>query len=171
MIRRCTDSDVPAIEAIINEAAQAYRGVIPADCWHEPYMSSADLNTEIAAGVGFWGWDEQGALMGIMGIQRVQEATLVRHAYVSTGYQGRGIGTELLKALIAQAQPPLMVGTWAAAEWAIRFYQQHGFRLVAPGEKDRLLDTYWKIPGRQRDTSVVLLYDANAGSARVHGQE
>lgn len=158
MIRRCTASDLPVIETIINEAAQAYRGVIPGDCWHEPYMSSAELSTEIAAGVGFWGWDDQGALVGVMGIQKVREATLVRHAYVSPAYQGRGIGAALLKALIAHAFPPLLVGTWAAAEWAIRFYQHHGFHLVAREEKDSLLDTYWNIPQRQRETSVVLLY-------------
>ena len=157
MIRRSTDDDFAAIEAIINDAAEAYRGVIPADCWHEPYMSRSNLMAEIAAGVNFWGWDEAGELAGVMGIQKVRDATLIRHAYVSTPHQGRGIGGALLTALRGQATGPLLVGTWAAAEWAIRFYERHGFRLVSTEEKNRLLDTYWSIPVRQRETSVVLV--------------
>lgn len=157
MIRRCVDADLPAIETIVNEAAQAYRGVIPADCWHEPYMTASALNAEIDAGVDFWGWDESGALAGIMGIQHVRDVTLIRHAYVRTAYQGRGIGGALLTWLADQAKGPLLVGTWAAAEWAIRFYERHGFRLVSAGEKDRLLGTYWSISVRQKETSVVLV--------------
>lgn len=160
MIRRCTAADVPAIEAIINEAAQAYRGVIPGDCWHEPYMPREDLLAEIEAGVKFWGWEDSGALVGVMGIQKVRDATLIRHAYVRTGQQGRGIGGALLDSLIARASGKLLVGTWAAAEWAIRLYQRHGFRLVGTEEKDRLLSTYWKISPRQKETSVVLAYSA-----------
>jgi GNAT superfamily N-acetyltransferase len=157
MIRPCTETDVAAIDEIVNEAAHAYRGVIPDDCWHEPYMTRSHLLAEIAAGVGFWGWDESGVLAGIMGIQQVRDATLIRHAYVRTGLQGRGIGAALLEALVERAAGPLLVGTWAAAVWAIRFYERHGFRLVSPEEKDRLLDTYWSIPGRQREASVVLV--------------
>jgi GNAT superfamily N-acetyltransferase len=166
MIRRCSNADLPTIESIVNEAAQAYRGAIPADRWHEPYMTRDALDAEIAAGVEFWGWDDAGALIGVMGIQPVRDVTLIRHAYVRTGRQGRGIGGSLLRFLSERATGPLLVGTWAAAEWAIRFYQRHGFRLVPPDEKDRLLDTYWSIPARQRDTSVVLAFEVNApGSA------
>jgi N-acetylglutamate synthase-like GNAT family acetyltransferase len=156
MIRRCTDSDTGAIEAIVNEAAGAYRGVIPADRWHEPYMPRAALLAEIAAGVEFWGFEEDGRLVGVMGLQDVKDVTLIRHAYVRTGLQGRGIGGELMRALVARTGRPLLVGTWAAAHWAIRFYERHGFHLVAAAEKDRLLDTYWSIPQRQREASVVL---------------
>jgi GNAT superfamily N-acetyltransferase len=155
MIRRCTDEDVPAMDAIINEAAVAYRGVIPADCWHEPYMKRSELLSEIAAGVEFWGWDDD-ALVGVMGLQTVRDVTLIRHAYVRPSHQGRGVGGALLMKLGEQTSGPLLIGTWAAAHWAIRFYQNHGFRLVSSEEKDRLLSTYWNIPSRQRDTSVVL---------------
>lgn len=158
MIRRCADADFPAIEAVVNEAAAAYRGVIPADCWHEPYMTASALKAEIDAGVNFWGWEESGALAGVMGIQHVRDAALIRHAYVRTGHQGRGIGGALLTFFVNQATGPLLVGTWAAAEWAIRFYERHGFRLLSPAEKDRLLSTYWSIPSRQKETSVVLTY-------------
>lgn len=158
MIRRCVDGDFPAIESVINEAAQAYRGIIPADRWHEPYITSSALKAEIEAEVTFWGWEESGDLIGIMGIQHVRDVTLIRHAYVRTAHQGRGIGGALLASLAGQATGPLLVGTWAAAEWAIRFYERHGFRLVSPAEKDRLLSAYWSIPLRQKETSVVLVY-------------
>jgi len=157
MIRRCTNADFSRIEAIVNEAAQAYRGVIPPDCWHEPYMSQDALMAEITCGVNFWGWDDSSALVGVMGIQNVRDVTLIRHAYVWPAHQGRGVGGALLTMLADQATGPLMVGTWAAAEWAIRFYQRHGFRLVSTEEKDRLLTTYWSIPSRQQETSVVLV--------------
>jgi N-acetylglutamate synthase-like GNAT family acetyltransferase len=156
MIRCCTDADVPAIDAIINGAAEAYRGVIPADCWHEPYMTRSHLVAEIAAGVDFWGWDEAGVLAGVMGLQKVRDVTLIRHAYVRTSQQGRGVGGALLTTLAAQTAGSLLVGTWAAAEWAIRFYERHGFRLVSNGEKDSLLSSYWSISPRQQQTSVVL---------------
>ena len=160
MIRRCTPGDLSAIESIINEAAARYRGAIPDDCLHEPYMSRAQLESEIAAGVSFWGWEEAGELIGVMGVQHVLDATLIRHAYVRKAQQGRGIGGALLESLEKQVTGPLLIGTWAAAEWAIRFYQGHGFRLVPAAEKDRLLSTYWTIPERQRETSVVLARDS-----------
>jgi GNAT superfamily N-acetyltransferase len=157
MIRPCADTDLAALDAIINEAAQAYRGVIPDDCWHEPYMTRSALQAEIAAGVGFSGWEESGGLVGVMGIQKVRDATLIRHAYVRTASQGRGIGSALLDTFVAQTEGPLLVGTWAAAAWAIHFYERHGFRLVSREEKDRLLQTYWSIPARQQGASVVLV--------------
>ena len=158
-MRRCTPADITAIEEIINDAARKYKGAIPADRWHEPYMPREQLEAEIEAGVEFWGWDDGGELLGVMGIQDVKDATLIRHAYVRTTLQGSGIGSALMAALVPKARNRLMVGTWAAAEWAIRFYERHGFRLVSREEKDRLLDTYWSIPGRQRDTSVVLVHE------------
>jgi GNAT superfamily N-acetyltransferase len=156
MIRRCIDDDLTAIETIINNAAGAYRGAIPADCWHEPYMARSELLSEIAAGVNFWGWDESGALIGVMGLQKVGDATLIRHAYVEPAHQGRGVGGALLRALANHASGPLLVGTWAAARWAIRFYERHGFQLLPTEDRDRLLNTYWSIPSRQREASVVL---------------
>jgi len=168
MIRPCTDADIPVIETIVNEAAEAYRQVIPPDCWHEPYMPSQELLAEIADGVKFWGWEDSGALIGVMGIQKVADATLIRHAYVRPVGQSRGIGGALLAALVSQSNGQLLVGTWAAAEWAIRFYQRHGFRLVSSEEKDRLLNTYWKISPRQRDTSVVLTFVGAKASRGTH---
>lgn len=157
MIRRCTAADLATIDSIINEAAEKYRGVIPVDCWHEPYMSRAELEREIAAGVKFSGWEEGGELIGVMGVQRMNDATLIRHAYVRTAQQGKGIGGKLLKAFSTQVEGKLLIGTWADASWAIQFYQGHGFRLVPQEEKNRLLNTYWNISPRQRDTSVVLV--------------
>src|SRR5579863_8149651 len=156
MIRPCSHTDFPAIEAVINEAAEAYRAAIPADCWHEPYMTASALQAEIDAGVNFWCWDDAGSLLGVMGIQPVRDVYLIRHAYVRTAHQARGIGGSLLSFLVERTTGPLLVGTWAAAVWAIRFYERHGFRLASPQEKDRLLATYWSIPARQRETSVVL---------------
>jgi GNAT superfamily N-acetyltransferase len=157
MIRPCTDADLPAIENIVNQAATKYHGAIPDDCWHEPYMDRAELLHEIADGVRFWGWDDGGALLGVMGTQDVKDVTLIRHAYVRPEAQGRGVGRALINHLISLTARPVLVGTWAAAVWAIRFYQGQGFTLVTPeAEKDRLLDRYWKISPRQRETSVVL---------------
>ena len=156
MIRPCTVSDFETIYAIINEASFAYRGKIPADCWHEPYMDRAALQGEMNAGVHFSGWEEEGSLAGIMGIQNVLDATLIRHAYVRSSFQGKGIGGKLLDNLIENPGENLLVGTWAAAVWAIRLYERHGFRLVSELEKDRLLRKYWNISDRQRETSVVL---------------
>jgi GNAT superfamily N-acetyltransferase len=157
MIRECSEGDVDVITSIVNEAALAYRGVIPGDCWHEPYMSRSDLLSEMAAGVRFSGREEGGALVGVMGLQRVRDATLIRHAYVRTTHQGRGVGAELMRFLSGRTEGALLVGTWAAATWAIRFYERHGFRLVSSEEKDRLLEAYWSIPARQRETSVVMV--------------
>jgi GNAT superfamily N-acetyltransferase len=155
-IRPCRDDERPAIVGIVNAAAEAYRGVIPADRWHEPYMPLHELDTEIAAGVAFWGYESDGALVGIMGIQPVGDVDLIRHAYVVPGGQRRGVGGALLEHLMRSATRPVLVGTWAAAEWAISFYRRHGFELVSPERKSRLLKTYWTIPDRQIDTSVVL---------------
>jgi N-acetylglutamate synthase-like GNAT family acetyltransferase len=158
-IHQCDTRDAEVFEAIwriINDAAQAYKGVIPADRWHEPYMTKEELQHEINADVVFWGYEEEGTLTGVMGIQHVQDVTLIRHAYVRTERQHNGIGGQLLVALKAQTTRPTLVGTWKDAAWAIRFYEKHGFRLVSPSQKDRLLRTYWSIPGRQIETSVVL---------------
>jgi N-acetylglutamate synthase-like GNAT family acetyltransferase len=156
MIRPCTDGDFDAIHAIVNDAATAYKGVIPADCWHEPYMPRAELQAAIDSGVAFWGYEQDGALVGVMGSQPVQDVTLIRHAYVRTSHRRHGIGGQLLRCLLSRISTPTLIGTWAAANWAIRFYEKHGFRLVTPADKDRLLPKYWGIPQRQIDTSVVL---------------
>ena len=156
MIRRCVDRDFESIHAIINDGAQAYRGIIPADRWTDPYMSSEQLQHEIDAGVVFWGYEEAGTLIGVMGLQEVQDVTLIRHAYVRTSSQGTGIGARLLAHLREGATRPVLIGTWADAVWAIRFYEKHGFRVVATDEKNRLLKKYWTIPDRQIETSVVL---------------
>ncbi len=156
MIRRCDDRDFEAIWAIINDGAQAYRGIIPADRWTEPYMSREHLRQEIADGVVFWGYEESEDLLGVMGLQQVQDVTLIRHAYVRSGNQKRGIGGQLLAHLRKLAKGPVLIGTWADAVWAIRFYERYGFRRIEPEEKSRLLKRYWTIPDRQIETSVVL---------------
>lgn len=156
MIRRCDDRDFELIWTIINDGAQAYKGTIPADRWTEPYMSREKLQHEMDKGVVFWGYEKAGALAGVMGIQKVQDVTLVRHAYVRTGSQKQGIGGHLLFHLRTLTSGPILIGTWAAAVWAIRFYERHGFQMVSQHEKDRLLKRYWTIPERQIDTSVVL---------------
>jgi GNAT superfamily N-acetyltransferase len=156
MIRRCDDRDFELIWTIINDGAQAYKGTIPADRWTEPYMSKEKLQHEIDVGVVFWGYEDAGVLEGVMGIQKVQDVTLVRHAYVRTSSQKRGIGGRLLSHLRELTSGPMLIGTWAAAVWAIHFYERHGFQMVSPQEKDRLLKRYWSIPERQIDTSVVL---------------
>jgi len=158
-IRLCRDDERSTILAIVNAAAEAYRGVIPADRWHEPYMRAAELDGEIAAGVVFWGYEAAGELLGAMGIQPVGDVELIRHAYVRPDSQGRGVGGALLGHLEARATRPLLVGTWATAEWAIGFYQRHGFRPVGPERTRTLLKAYWSIPERQIETSVVLIKD------------
>jgi N-acetylglutamate synthase-like GNAT family acetyltransferase len=156
MIRRCTDADFPAILEIINDAALAYRGIIPADRWQEPYMQEAELAHQLTSGVGFWGFEEKGDLSGVMGIQHVRDVTLIRHAYVRTACRNRGIGTALLIHLRTLTAKPILIGTWATASWAIRFYEKQGFALISGEEKNRLLRKYWSIPARQVETSVVL---------------
>jgi GNAT superfamily N-acetyltransferase len=155
-IRHCRDDERDAILAIVNAAAEAYRGVIPEDRWHEPYMPAEELGAEIAAGVEFWGYEDDGELLGIMGIQPVRDVNLIRHAYVVPERQGRGIGRALLEHLLGLATRPMLVGTWAAATWAIAFYERYGFEYVGPGRTAELLREYWDIPPRQIDTSVVL---------------
>jgi len=156
MIRPCKESDFDVILEIVNDAARAYRDVIPADRWREPYMPAGELRREIGAGVRFYGFEETGILDGVMGIQDVEDVTLVRHAYVRTKRRRSGMGGKLLKHLLGLSSRPVLVGTWAAATWAVRFYEKHGFRLVSEADKDRLLRRYWKIPDRQIETSVVL---------------
>jgi GNAT superfamily N-acetyltransferase len=158
-IRPCRDDERGAILAIINAAAEAYRGVIPADRWHDPYMESCELESEIAAGVRFWGYEAGGELIGVMGVQRVHDdVDLIRHAYVLPESQRRGVGTALLRHLRGTSKGRMLVGTWAAADWAIRFYRRHGFELVTPERKTALLKAYWTIPDRQIETSVVLAH-------------
>ncbi|MGC2404169.1 MAG: GNAT family N-acetyltransferase [Acidobacteriaceae bacterium] len=156
MIRRCDDQDFASIWAIINDGAQAYRGKIPEDCCTEPYMSREKLRNEMDDGVVFWGYEGKESLTGIMGLQSVRDVTLIRHAYVRSGSQKSGIGSQLLVHLREMTGCPVLVGTWADAVWAIRFYERHGFRLVGADDKNRLLKKYWKISQRQVDTSVVL---------------
>ena len=153
MIRKCTATDRETIHRIINDAALAYKGVIPWDCWHEPYMSPAELMTEIRE-MTFFGWEEKEKLLGVMGFQPVKDVTLIRHAYVLPEHQRRGIGTSLLSYATDLAKARLLVGTWSDATWAIRFYEKHEFRLLP--NKEELLRTYWNIPRRQIETSVVL---------------
>ena len=155
-IRPCREDERGAILAIVNAAAEAYRGVIPGDRWHEPYMDLRELDGEIAQGVAFWGHEADGALTGVMGIQPVGEFDLIRHAYVRPGSQGQGVGRALLVHLRRRSARPMLVGTWAAADWAIRFYRNNGFELVSSERKTELLETYWSIPERQIETSVVL---------------
>ncbi len=156
-IRRCRLDEQETILAIVNAAAARYRGVIPADCWHEPYMQTADLAREIAHGVGFWGVEEPDTqLAGVMGIQSVKDVTLVRHAYVRPAHQGKGLGRLLLQHLETLTDRRILIGTWADATWAIGFYEAHGYALMPRHETAALLATYWRIPPRQVETSVVL---------------
>ena len=155
-IRLCEAADQPAIFEIINDAAQAYKGVIPAFAWHEAYMSMAELQLEIGKGVQFYGCEAEGRLLGVMGIQDVKDVTLIRHAYVRTAVRGQGIGRSLLGYLRRLTQKPILIGTWKAAAWAIGFYETNGFRLVGEGEKARLLQKYWTVSPQQARDSVVL---------------
>jgi GNAT superfamily N-acetyltransferase len=155
-IGACDPVDLPAILQVINDAAEAYRGVIPDDCWHDPYMPLVELEREIAAGIRFAGYREDGRLIAVMGSQRVKDVTLIRHAYVATACRRRGVGGALLAHLRAAANRPILIGTWAAADWAIRFYEKHGFRRIPPQQQPLLLRRYWTVSGRQIETSVVL---------------
>ena len=170
MIRRCAETEFDQIYKIINDGAFAYKGVIPNDCWAEPYMPEHELRDEIAAGVNFWGWEHDGALRAIMGLQHVQDVLLIRHAYVLTNQQRQGIGATLLSYLCGRANAPILIGTWADALWAIRFYEKNGFRLVGDEQqKDCLLRRYWNVPPRQMEVSVVLAdqtwWELNGNSA------
>jgi N-acetylglutamate synthase-like GNAT family acetyltransferase len=155
-MKKISGDERDEILALVNAAAEAYRGVIPGDCWHEPYMSADELEREIEAGVEFWGYEADGELVGVMGIQDVGDVDLIRHAYVAPASQRSGIGGALLERLTGSTERQILVGTWAAAEWAIRFYEGHGFELVPPDRTAELLRRYWSIPDRQIETSVVL---------------
>jgi N-acetylglutamate synthase-like GNAT family acetyltransferase len=168
LIRRGCESDTPAILTIINAAAEAYRGVIPVDRWREPYMPADVLDEEIAHGVMFWVAEEDGLVLGVMGLQDKGDVALVRHAYVSPGVQRKGVGTSLLRHVQSLMRKPVLIGTWADATWAIDFYGRNGFTLLANQEKDALLRKYWSIPERQIETSVVLADERwMAGRART----
>lgn len=156
MYRQSNESDFKDIYEIINSAAVVYKGVIPADRWHEPYMPKEELAREIDAGVVFWCWEVGGDILGVMGIQDVKDVTLIRHAYTLPACQRNGIGSKLLQYLTGLTKRPLLMGTWKNANWAIRFYEKHGFTLVTEEEKNILLKKYWDIPARQVETSVVL---------------
>jgi N-acetylglutamate synthase-like GNAT family acetyltransferase len=156
IVRPCRDNERPVLLHIINAAAQRYRGVIPVDCWHEPYMCADELDHEVATGVTFWGAELDGTLVGVMGMQRVLDVALIRHAYVAPEVQRRGLGGLLLAELCAQRPQPVLVGTWAAATWAICFYERHGFHRAVNDETAPLLRKYWSIPERQIEASVVL---------------
>lgn len=155
-IRQSVETDFADILAVVNDAARAYRDVIPADRWHEPYMSADELRREMSAGVVFWIAEQQGRLSGVMGIQDKGDVALVRHAYVVPATQRSGVGTQLLRHVESLIDKPLLIGTWAAASWAIDFYRRNGFTVVPSADKDRLLRAYWSIPARQIETSVVL---------------
>lgn len=157
MIRRCEENEFDRVLAVVNDGAEAYRGIIPPDRWHEPYMGADELEREIAAAVDFWGFEGDEELLGVMGIQSVEDVTLIRHAYVRTARQRQGVGGALLDHLLGLSERPYLIGTWAAADWAVDFYEKNEFRRVTPEEKDRLLRTYWSIPERQIETSVVLV--------------
>jgi len=156
MIVKSEQADFKEIYVIINDGASAYRGIIPADRWHEPYMTAAELKEQIDDGVQFWIYRENDEILGVMGIQDKTTVTLIRHAYVRTKERKKGIGGKLLQHLCALTANPILIGTWADAIWAIEFYRKHGFRLVSEEEKNKLLQTYWSIPVRQIETSVVL---------------
>jgi GNAT superfamily N-acetyltransferase len=164
MIRKGTDEDFEEIFTIINDAAIAYKGVIPPDRWHDPYMTREELQAEIADGVRFSCYVDDDEILGVMGVQDRADVQLIRHAYVKTERRNKGIGTLLLQELIKDATRPILIGTWQAADWAIRFYERHGFRLVDDEEKNRLLKKYWLIPDRQVETSVVLVDGKYQGS-------
>jgi N-acetylglutamate synthase-like GNAT family acetyltransferase len=164
MIRKATDEDFEEIFDIINDAAIAYKGVIPSDRWHEPYMTKEELRAQIEDGVRFSCYIDNNEIIGVMGIQNKADVELIRHAYVRTKQRKKGVGSLLLQELIKDTKKPILIGTWRAAKWAIRFYEKHGFRLVEEEEKNRLLKKYWAIPDRQVETSVVLVDGKYNGS-------
>ncbi len=156
MILKCVQEDFGEICEIINDGASAYKGVIPSDRWHDPYMPEEELKKQIDQGVQFWCYREDNMIKGVMGIQYKEDVTLIRHAYVRSAMRNTGIGGKLLAHLTSISTSPVLVGTWADAKWAIGFYQKHGFLLVSEAEKEKLLRKYWDIPVRQIETSVVL---------------
>jgi GNAT superfamily N-acetyltransferase len=160
MIRKVASSEYGIVTAVVNDAAEAYKGAIPSDCWKEPYMTTEELTEEVGRGVEFYGWYENDELIGVMGIQPVKDVTLIRHAYVCTSHQRRGIGEKLLRYLVNLAgnqKTEILVGTWRAAWWAVKFYEKNGFQLVSIEASNRSrLRRYWTIPDRQAETSVVL---------------
>ena len=156
MIRRCDEGDFQDIWEVINDGAEAYRDIIPADRWTDPYMSREKLQHEIDTGVVFWGFEHDGFFLGVMGVQKVQDVTLIRHAYVRTSGRRQGTGGKLLAHLRGLTVDPILIGTWADAVWAIRFYEKHCFETVILEEKERLLRRYWTVPERQIETSLVL---------------
>jgi len=156
IIERCRRDALPTILAIINDGAEAYRGVVPADRWHDPYMDAEALQAEIDAGVDFWGLERDGRLIGVMGLQQLKDVTLIRHAYVRTAERRAGVGSALIRRLLTLTDRQVLVGTWKAATWAITFYERHGFRLADAALARELLRKYWSIPDRQIETSVVL---------------
>ena len=156
MIRQFEPTDFESIYEIINDSAQAYKGVIPPDRWHDPYMTRQELTEQIADNVQFWCYIDEGIITGIMGIQLKGDVTLIRHAYVRSQRRNSGVGGQLLSYLCQLSTTPILIGTWADADWAIKFYQKHGFKCLIGEEKDNLLRKYWNIPQRQVETSVVL---------------
>ena len=156
MIVKCNYRDFDTIYEIINDGASAYKGIIPADRWHEPYMTTDELKKQMQEGIEFWCYKGDDEITGVMGIQFKGDVTLIRHAYVRTTKRNGGIGSRLLEHLYSIAVTPVLIGTWEAATWAITFYTKHGFRLVTEKEKKFLLHKYWNIPERQVETSVVL---------------
>lgn len=155
-IRPSEPADFEGMFEVVNAAAVAYKGVIPADRWHEPYMPREEIRNEIEAGVAFWVAEEERRLLGIMGIQDKGDVALVRHAYVAPNLQRKGVGTMLLRHVQSLMDKPVLIGTWADAAWAIDFYRRNGFSLVSDEIKNALLRKYWSIPARQVETSVVL---------------
>ena len=156
MIKKCEQNDFNDIYEIINDASIAYKGVIPEDRWHEPYMAEDELKAQIADGVEFWGYTENDKLIGVMGIQFKADVTLIRHAYVRTSERSKGVGGQLLAHLNSISTTPVLIGTWSDAKWAISFYLKNGFRLLERPEINILLPKYWTIPVRQVETSIVL---------------
>ncbi|MFC2030154.1 GNAT family N-acetyltransferase [Chloroflexota bacterium] len=172
LIRVCIDTDTETIYDIINDSARAYEGHIPPDRYHQPYMAKDELLAEIVDGIVFHGYEDRGSLVAIMGIQDRGPVILIRHAYTRTEERGKGFGTRLLGHLLELTTKPVLIGTWRDAEWAVRFYQKHGFKLVDEEQKDRLLREYWSIPQRQVETSVVLAdsryWETLASESRRH---
>jgi len=156
MIQKCVSENFREVFEVINDGASAYKGIIPQDRWHEPYMTEEELLAQVNQGVEFWVYTDNNRITGVMGMQAKEDVALIRHAYVRTPDRNKGIGSRLLTHLLAMTHAPVLIGTWAAAHWAIDFYKKHGFRLLPGEEKDRLLRKYWNIPDRQIETSVVL---------------